>query len=137
MLASCDAAFSPYSCSLLVGSVSTVANARAASQPVARTCAEDAQALKSFASQQPPHSTLHATALRLAASYEQRRNDCGLTVHIQTRGDAAVIGLAIGKRISTGAPSTIGVLGIVGAVLAALALTYYDRRHPHQATTGA
>jgi hypothetical protein len=127
-------------CGLLVASASAVANARAASQPVSPICAEDAQALKSFAEQQPVHATLRATALRLAASYEKRRSDCGLTVRIATaRGSAAVVGISIAKRVA-GTPTTTDVLGIAGLVLAALALIsliYYQRRRPRPAASGA
>jgi hypothetical protein len=101
---------------LLVASASAVANARAASQPVSRICAEDAQALKSFAEQQPVHATLRATALRLAASYEQRRSGCGPTVPIPTaRGSDAVVGISIAKRVG-GTPTTTDVFGIAGLV---------------------
>jgi hypothetical protein len=124
-------------CALLVASASAVANAGATSQPVSRICAEDAQALNSFAEQQPVHATLRATALRLAASYEKRRSDCGLTVRIPTaRGSVTVVEVSIGKRL-TGAATTTDVVGIVGLVLAALALIYYHGRRRRQAAPGA
>jgi hypothetical protein len=118
---------------LLVGSA--VANATAASQPVSRICAEDAQALKSLAEQQPVHATLRATALRLAASYEKRRS-CG-PVRITTRDSSALIDVVIETKPVAGGLTMADVLGIVGVALVVLASIAAYRRRPRQAAPGA
>jgi hypothetical protein len=122
----------------------------------AQFCAADAQALANFAEQGPTLTpTIRATVTRLIVRYEQRRAQCGLSIHVPTgNGGYDSVGLMtvqpgghsilplpapnVAAASSTGGGHTfVYVIGPVAAVVLVAAGLYYRRRSQRRPVSAA